>query len=509
MNDYTNYHPSREDKIQSSGKQLFYKQFRGCEGFTVSVNGECDRDVIIQQHTNPINERLEDKLMIFLKEDGKYIDWGDEIIGYDPNYKYMVITEPHDNGVYMTCKIRRLPDRIGFEVDGVEYVYECILNNSMLYTESSYVGSSNAFVDEDVRALIIKYDVITSKIKLFDYIMVGSIYYKVSNIDKKALMRQGDESGVLQITLIETIYSDILVNFKDKVRGILRYARLKEAVYNSNARAFLCEVDGAKTGDYITFENDRVHSNIRTHIIVSMVDTKVGYDSSFALNCQGVLKFIAPDKTIHEYPTRFIDNKTMLMESSSGLINLPADVQQCQIKEDEHTKTITNSMRFISNGKAFEVVGVDEQTMRGVLTLRLKTTSFTPDDNKELEIADYYKVFPRDDGSPTEPTNPDVPIDSYTLTLDGSDDALCGFTEDYIVDVKLNGVKVEGKSIEWKISNADGTTTSYATIESVNGYECIVKAGSSKYIGKSVILRASLVTNVTIFAEKVIRIVGF
>ena len=301
----------------------------------------------------------------------------------------------------------------------------------------------------------------------------------------------------------------VVINFEREITCLLYERRLKEAVLNSMAREIQCHIGEVNVGDYITHTDKQKSDDIRTYIVRSEIDRKRGYDSSFILRCQRVFKGISDDGLIYDYPVHFVDNKTMLMESSSQIMTIPADVQQCFIQENEHTKKINNGDRFISNGKVFEVVGIDEQTMSGLLSFRLKKTSFTSDDNKELEIADYYKTFPRDDNTPTEPTDPEVPIGSYSLTLSGSEEALCGFTEDYKVSVRLNGEDIGGKDIEWRISNADGTTASYATIESVNGYDCTIKAGSTKYIGKSVILRAELVANSTIFDEKTIRIVGF
>ena len=95
------------------------------------------------------------------------------------------------------------------------------------------------------------------------------------------------------------------------------------------------------------------------------------------------------------------------------------------------------------------------------------------------------------------------------MAIDGYVEALAGFTESYRAVVKLDGEDLEDRDIEWRVSNADGTMTSYATIESVNGYDCVIKVGSSKHIGKSVILHASLMANSAIFDEKIIRIVGF
>lgn len=351
-------------------------------------------------------------------------------------------------------------------------------------------------------------------------------YYVLANSQYKGIHDRGTITGDVQRAMDEDLKNNlitefdmkigmdfyretVLVNFERELDCVIKFKRMKEAVYNSSARELQCVVGGVKTGDYIEHTNRQTPYDVRNYIVRNMIDPKHGYDSCFILICQKVLKGISSDNKIYEYPTHFIDNKTMLMESDSKLIDLPANIQQCYIQENEFTKEIDNRTRFISNGEAFQVVGIDRQTMNGILTLRLETTSFTPDDNKELEIADYYKTFPRDGGAPTEPTDPEVPTGSYSLTLSGSEEALSGFTEDYRVSIKLNGEDIGGKDIEWRISNADGTTTSYATIESVSGYDCTIKVGSTKYIGKSVILRAELVANSTIFDEKTIQIVGF
>lgn len=536
MKDYTNYHPSKKEKIKSSGENLFYKQFRGVEGFKVSINGEYDRDVIIQQHTNPINERLEDKLMIFLKVDGEGIDWGDEIIGYDDDYRYLVITEPHDNEIYMTCKIRKLPDRISFkiksednvkdedkvekeeEIEGLDYECSCILNDSMLYTESSYVGSSNAFEDEDIRALIVRYDEKTAQIELFDCIETNNAKYRVVFVDKKALMRQGEEVGVLQITLIQTVYDNITRNIgledEEPIEGVLRSARLKEAVYNSNARTFLCEEDGVKTGDYVSFNIGRKKDNDRTHIVVSMIDTKIGYDSSFVLHCSKTLRWIdtsgSKDKNgrliEHEYPIRWMDNKTMLMETNSSDMTLPADIQQGQLQDNEFTKQIKHGTRFISNGEVLKVVGVDRQAMNGLLGLRLEKDEVTKYDNEEIELAEYYRYY-NENGNLIKPDRPDKPEIDFNLEIVGEDELCTLWADDYSVEIYNNGVPIEEKEVVvWDIRNKDGTTDLYASVINQNGYNCtVLPVNDFKNAGKTVILKVSLTNEA--FIEKEIMLV--
>ena len=285
----------------------------------------------------------------------------------------------------------------------------------------------------------------------------------------------------------------------------MRSARLKEAVFNANARTLLCDPDSVTTGDYVTFETDRQRDNIRTHIVMNMIDTRVDYDSCFVLHCSKMCRWIDKDtKEIKEFPLRWQDNKTMLMETNTDQLDLPANVQQGQIQENEFTKKIRHGFRFISNGEVLEVVGLDKQVMNGIVGLRVKTGIETKYDNMELEIADYYKYFSKGDAE--EPIEPD--LTGYTLIIDGEDDMYTGLDDDYTVTVLAGGVPISGLATTWSIDNLDGSNKAYAEIASIDGYVCNVQA-NTKNVGKEFMLKVHLTNDVNISTQKKIRIRGF
>lgn len=295
----------------------------------------------------------------------------------------------------------------------------------------------------------------------------------------------------------------VTVNFEREIECLLQFKRMKEAVLNSNAREIVCKIGDVKTGDYITHIDDQKPDDIRTYIIRNMVDRKFGYDKSYGLLCQKVFKVILPDKTIKSYPIHFSDNKTMMMESDSKMMTLPADVIEGYVQEDRYTLTWSNDKRFVSNGEVFEVVGIDKQTMNGLITLRLKKTQETQYDNMELEIADYYKHFSREE----MPEEPELEPSGYELSIIGEGEIYTGFDDDYTATVKVDGVPLNGLQVDWSITNADNTTTPYATIQNAQGYGCtILASNNTKHIGKIVILRVYLRDDSSIYAEKTIKI---
>lgn len=299
----------------------------------------------------------------------------------------------------------------------------------------------------------------------------------------------------------------VLVNFEREMDCIIKFKRMKEAVYNSMARELLCEPGGVKTGDYIKHTNKQNPHDVRIYLVRNMIDPKHGYDSSFILTCQKWFRWVGKDKVIHSFPVSFIDNKTMLGESETQVQTGFNDVQQCFIQENEFTKKIHNGQRFISNTEVFEIVGIDMQTINGLLTLRVKKTGKDEiNDNMELEIADYYKVFDKDEIPPV--IDPELPPVGYELALHGSDDVIFDFEEYYSLTVYYGGLPITDDVIEWEIINEDGTTNPYAKITNIDGYNCTVKGGKSRYVGRNVILRANLLSDPSVYIKRTIKIVN-
>lgn len=271
-----------------------------------------------------------------------------------------------------------------------------------------------------------------------------------------------------------------LLNFTKEIDCVLRYKRMKEAVYNSSARELLTEMNTVTTGDYITHQDKDVPTDVRTYIVRNMTDRKINYDSHFILICQYDLKWVDEDGVIHTYPAHFIDNKAMLMEEQTQVLNTPADIQQCLIKQDEHTRLISNGMRFISNGETFKVVGTNRQTTKNLLELRLQKTSKSKYDNEELGIADYYKHFNKEISSSED--------DAKTLEIQGRDIIYVGFDEQYRLSVDNDDV------IKWTILDASDLLKKNIVINTVENSDVILGVSNNhRLIGETFTLRATIV----------------
>ena len=72
MKDYSNWYPSREERLIHNAKKTFEVHSKyGDEDKIALVNGDFKTRVILKEHTNPMNFGLEDKKCYFVNEPGK------------------------------------------------------------------------------------------------------------------------------------------------------------------------------------------------------------------------------------------------------------------------------------------------------------------------------------------------------------------------------------------------------------------------------------------------------
>ncbi len=404
MNLYNTTPLSYKDKVKIQGEKLFYKMWNNSsESFEITVDSEViKKKVIIQQHVNPLNEQLEDRKLICLDKDLGSLTWGSIISGYDNNEKYMVITKPYSNDVYSTCKVRKLNNSVLFSINDTPQNYLGILSNSMLYTEKAYTGDTNVFDEEDKKALAIPYDNITKNLKLFDEIVVDNVEYKIVLIDTITLKEHDEERGVLQLVLLQTNFGKLTLNLSptNEINGILRFARLKERVYNSLGREILTPHGILNTGDYITQEFIRgTIEEKRTYIVRSRIDKRIKYDSTFVIECLKTAKLLDKDGvTIHTYPVSFQDNKSKMSDSDrSDTAIFPNSSYQAYIKFDNITHRLAEDCeagkkidRIMISGFVYKITGrPDVGSMVGIMTLGLDEEHRNNNDNLEFGIADY------------------------------------------------------------------------------------------------------------------------
>lgn len=507
MKDYTSPSIDYKDKIKFQGEKLFYKTWdNSSEAFEVLVENEIIyKKVIIQQHVNPLNEQLEDKKLICLDKDLGTLTWGSVVSGYENNEKHLIITQPYSNGVYSICKIRRLKNNVSFEINDIRQNYLGILADNILYTDKSYVSDTRIFDEEDKKALVLPYDNTTKLLNMFDEILVDDIEYKIVQIDNVTMKEHDEEFGVLQLVLLNTNFGALKLTLTDTpFVGILKFARMKERIYNSLGREVLTFHGVLNTGDYITqsFMRGDIQEN-RTYVVRSRIDKRLKYDSTFVVECLSKVKILDDDGvTVHSYYISVQDNKSrpgISERSETGVTE--NSTFQAYVRYDDISRrfidvTGTNVSgksnkisRILIDGLAYNIVGSDPISMgingRGILTLGLELTNKTSNDNLELGIADYW------DNVVTEPEPPAELVINCEW-----DDIEIGGTNTYTIDTN--------NTVTWGLTNNGNGVTLGLT--GVNG-ECTVTCDAKTYlIGRVETLTAYLDYGATVTKE--IPIIG-
>lgn len=302
------------------------------------------------------------------------------------------------------------------------------------------------------------------------------------------------DDGVIsnfQVKMGTFLKQKALVNFENEIECLIEFEAMKEKIINSNSRSIKCAPGIIKTGDYITHTPDyQKMASERTYIIRTAIDNKRGYDYAYLLLCQQQFNMLDLDGNIHRFPVSFDNTRSKMAESfEKSTILDDAATYECYIQENEHTNRICctdeNAMggvsRFIMKGRAFKVIGVDNLSMNGVIHIKLKGDKIGPQDNVELQIADYYKVFAKDEivDAPKEfviTGDNQVLIDDedsiYTVNADEQKGEFVDWSINTLKNVHLivdsnnsvrirvdNDLTLKGKYIELKatISNVDYT----------------------------------------------------
>lgn len=523
MRDYTHYYPTHDEKIRHKAEKNFEVHYRhGDESYQVKINDDFNKSVIIKAHSNPMRENLEDMKMYFVNDKKHNIHWGDEISGYDDGdgHKYLVITRPESNGVTSKCRIRKMYDKIRFFKDDKCYIYDCIKAKGLLYTATSYSEASEVFTDEDMIAIAIRYDKVTAKLKMFDEIWFDKdVLYKIVRIDNCTTKEQFEEFGVLQITLIRTVFGQLEDNrFKEEsfdVTGILRYAQLKERIYNAKSRELLTPHDSVATGDYIvhTFprnpyiNDDKIcihdYTETRRYLVFSLVDMRADYDSCFMVNANVKINLKDDDGNAYPVYAYFDSNATQLManERNNNMYNQNSKLMfYCQDNPLTHKLGREISRVMIDRPEydaelldCYEVVGTDPYTYKGCIRVELNESKINPAvDNLKLRIADYYH------DNYTEDTTSDEEFDTLYanpntwIYLSGWKELLTGETVSF--DLTYEPKIVENENHDIKPYNVEFSVTMEDGSPLINGL-------SYKIVDNSILFTCS--DNVSLQGKKI------
>ena len=135
-----------------------------------------------------------------------------------------------------------------------------------------------------------------------------------------------------------------------------------------------------KRGDIITWDNEQ-------WLIISEIGHKrFCYYKGIIQKVNYNIKFIFEDGIIREYPA-IIESKIFDVESNQ-FINIPTGKIIVLLQDNAESRMINIDNRFIKMNKAFKVVG-DDRTDKGLIKLYCDLDTFSVDDDKINEVANY------------------------------------------------------------------------------------------------------------------------
>lgn len=273
---------------------------------------------------------------------------------------------------------------------------------------------------------------------------------------------------------------EAIINFdnSNKVLVVLKDKKFKDMIYDSMAGVMLTEPNKCSTGDYIQLTK---RDQEEVYIVRALPIEKKDHDEVMLLHCQYNVKILDDDGvTIHNYPMFFQDNKSRPQVSERAETGVTEDSTfQAYVKHDAISKRFIDVtgktasgksnkiQRILIDGLAYNVVGSDPVTARGLITLGLELDTKSSNDNLELGIADYYNNI-----APTTPTEEII-----------GDSELCiGETNTYTIETN--------NTVTWGLT--DNTVIATLGLTGANG-ECKVTAKyNTNLIGKTVTLTATL-----------------
>lgn len=183
MRDYSNYR-EEIDMFEWSAKKTFELQLQGNEGETVSIDNKPDIRVVIQEHTNPLNELKEDRKILIPSGvsvcRGSTIMWNGE--------EWLIVNDVSnndDNGVYKKCKMVRAFSKLKWQDKESDDIYElpCIATAQLLYT-LGITDNKNVVVPDGRMNLTVVWSEITDKISVGMRFCFNSYkIFKVTYID--------------------------------------------------------------------------------------------------------------------------------------------------------------------------------------------------------------------------------------------------------------------------------------------------------------------------------------
>jgi hypothetical protein len=149
------------------------------EGFSVVIDGTTEQ-VVIQEHTNPLNaDKIDKKLHCSLNSNiktGSIVEWENEL--------YLVMSKPESNLAYLKSKIVLCNENIKWQSpSGLIYSFPCVATRSLLTKMDIKESSYNVSLLEGEMNIFVPNNTITETIRPNQRFYLGNYIYDVEGID--------------------------------------------------------------------------------------------------------------------------------------------------------------------------------------------------------------------------------------------------------------------------------------------------------------------------------------
>lgn len=456
-------------KIPSIQERAIEKEFKAhfrntLEGFECSIDNMPLR-AIIQKHTNPIHSHLEDKLMIALEKESSMWQWGSYVKVDDEDKNYITLTAPEStDGVTLKAKIRKAEEVCKFKIDGVEYEYNCIGTNQLLYENGTYTTDTVVFTENDRRAIVIPLDEVTNKLGYIEEIIYQDLKFRTILIDK---LTDDGVTGVIQLVILRTVEGDVTVNGEPLKDVIFTFARMKDKKLNSKSRQIITKHGTLKSGDYVTHVYNRGEREEKdTYINITLTDMNLDYDIIYCYKCESSFNIWDEENKCPVTIPCYVDDNFIRLENEDGTyLSSAGSTYRITVQENKFTtKLLYGIKRIIMRGRAYEITGIDNISLENIIYISLIDSQIDPNnDNLEYMIADFKGEDKQDDLT--------------KLEIVGEDMCIISCDYQYKVDEPIIGI--------WSIEQG----SEYCDYNMVDDkFEIVIKDKVS-YIGKEIIIR--------------------
>ena len=468
-----------KERIKKSGERLFDAQcYYGFEKHLVSIDEVENIKMIIQNHTNPLNEGLVDqKAKMLNSEDSEFYHAGNIIKLQDKDGIFISVTDPKVNEVYSEYRIRPINDTISF-LNGENLItINGVLASGLLYKDNAYTNQTNVFEDNEMKAIIVPYNKITANFSLFDWVNVNEVGYKVVKIDDETLKKTNKEYGILQLVVFLSPISkleriNIVDNTLTEFKGVMKYARVKDRKLNAVSRELLCEYQIVKTGDYVkyTFDcDDKGTMQEEIYMVFNVPSKYDGYDISLVYRCMNNFKILDRNGNIVTIPYYFEDNRTRIDKTTDtdSFYNLNSSFMIIlQDNELTNYKFVNRKLtRIILKGVPYKITGVSNLD-DGLLYLGLEIDEL----NKSHDVDDIANYI--------EQLN-DVKLISDNIYIKGESKIFKGYRWSYQIDGS------DGQC-HWSVNSTK------VIISDMDNLGCILEVVEKYGMGDKIILTAKI-----------------